>query len=319
MTPASDRNRRPPEDTRDLGFGSRVAQRSQARLLNRDGTFNVARRGLPFFRTLNPYHSLLTISWARFFAFVVTLYFATNFAFAAAYFLCGPQALGGSRAATPLARFLEDFFFSVQTLCTIGYGTLSPASLRANLVVTLESLGGLIFFGLFTGLIFARFSRPRARILFSRQAVIAPYHGISAFEFRIINSYRSQLVDVVPVVVLSRLAEREEGRMRVFEELALERPRVTFFPLQLTVVHPIDETSPLRGMTQRDLAEADAEFIVLIDAFDETFSQTVHTRSSYKHHETVVGARFADMFIDDAGGRISVDLRKLHEIERADI
>lgn len=309
-----------PEDTRDLGLGSRVVQGSRLRFLNRDGTFNVARKGASIFRTLNPYHTLLTIPWAGFFAVVIVLYFVINLAFAGAYLLCGPGALRGATGATPAGRFADAFFFSVQTLSTIGYGGISPQGLAANLVMTLQSLAGLLFFAMATGLIFARFSRPVARILFSRQAIIAPYHGGAAFEFRIINVYRSQLVNVEAIVVFSRLAERGGTRLRVFDELPLERPRVTFFPLQWTVVHPIGEASPLRGWSQRDLEAADAEFIVLLHAFDETFSQLVHTRSSYKYHEVVAGARFADMFIDGGeDGRIAVDLRKLHAIESAAI
>lgn len=305
------------EDVRDLGFGSRIAQRSHLRLLNPDGTFNVTRRGLPFYRTLNPYHSLLTIPWTHFFGLVVLCYFAINLLFAAGYYLCGPAGIRGYTETGSAGRFLEAFFFSVQTLSTIGYGGLSPNSLAANLLVMVEALTALLFFAVTTGVIFARFSRPVARILFSRQTLIAPYHGQTALEMRIINAYRNQLIDVEATVIFSRLIERGGVLRRVFDELPLERPRVKFFPLQWTIVHPIDAQSPLAGMGQPELEAADAEFIVLLTAFDETFSQYVQARSSYKYFETVVGARFADMFIDDPNeSRIGIDMRKLHEIEK---
>ena len=306
------------EDIRDLGFGSRMVQRSQVRFLNRDGTFNVSRRGLSLLHTLNPYHTLVNISWSRFLALFIAFYFLLNLLFAGAYYLCGPGALREGASGDSLGRFLDAFFFSVQTLSTVGYGGLSPNDLAANLIVTLQTLAGLLFFAMSTGLIFARFSRPVARILYSRQAVIAPYHGITALEFRVVNAYRNQLVNLEATLIFSHLANRQGRRARVFDELTLERSRVTFFPLQWTVVHPIDEASPLRGMTPRDLEDADAEFIVLINAFDETFSQTVHSRSSYKYDETVAGARFADMFVDPDRGKISIDMRKLHEIERVE-
>lgn len=314
MVPELNPNGRP-EDVRDLGFGSRVTQKSRVRFLNRDGTFNVSRRGLPFYQTLNLYHALLTISWRRFFLVFIFFYFLINLVFACAYFLCGPGAIGGGSGGGGLNRFLDAFFISVQTLSTIGYSRLSPVGLAANLVVTGQTVVGLLFLAMSTGLIFARFSRPVARILFSSQAVIAPYHGRTAFEFRIINTFKSQLVNMEAIVVFSRLAMRQGRRVRIFDELSLERPGVTFFPIQWTVVHPIDEKSPLFGLTQKDLAQDDAEFIVLLRGFDETFSQFVHTRSSYKFSETVVGARFTDMFIDSEDGRVNIDVRKLHEIE----
>jgi inward rectifier potassium channel len=302
------------EEIRDLGFGSRVAQESRVRFLNRDGTFNVTRRGIPFLRRLNLYHTLLNISWPRFMALIVALYFLINLGFAGLYCLCGTAALRGM-AEMPMPRLLDDFFFSVQTFSTVGYGGLTPVTFAANLVVTLEELAALLFFATATGLIFARFARPVARILFSRQAVIAPYHGLTAFEFRLINTHSNQIVNLEATVVFSHLVVREGGPVRVFDELPLERPRVTFFPLQWTVVHPIDGRSPLAGLGHRDLAEADAEFIVLLNGFDETFSQTVHTRTSYKPREIVVGARFADMFIESPDGRVSVDVRRLHDLE----
>lgn len=260
----------------------------------------------------------MTITWRRFFALIVLLFFVTNALFAFAYFLCGPDAIVGGTGKTASGRFLDSFFFSVQTLSTIGYGILSPKGLAANILVTLQSLTGLLFFALSTGLVFARFSRPMARIVFSDRAIIAPYHEITAFEFRIMNALQSQLSDVKIRVVFTRMMEQEGACRRIFEELPLERPNVTFFPLHLTVVHPIDENSPLFGMTEDELEKQDVEFIALLTAFDETFSTYVNTRCSYKYHETVVGARFVDMFVPSEDGRISVDMGKIHEIDRVD-
>ncbi|MEO6194331.1 MAG: ion channel, partial [Thermoanaerobaculia bacterium] len=156
----------PPEDPNpDLGFGAVVARESRKRLLNRDGSFNVVREGLSFFRSLSPYHYLLTTSWPRFLGMVVLFFLLTNAFFGAAYFACGPEQIAGSSAVSLPTQYLEDFFFSVQTFATIGYGTMHPVGLAANLVVTLESLVGLLGFALATGILFARFSKPTARIL----------------------------------------------------------------------------------------------------------------------------------------------------------
>jgi inward rectifier potassium channel len=302
----------------DLGFGSVVARESRQRLLNRDGTFNVRRDGLRFWESLSAYHYLLTISWPRFFGFIVGAYLAANAVFAMVYVTLGPGALAGAHAKTLGGRFTEAFFFSVHTLATIGYGTIAPQSLVANIVVTLETLIGLVGVAVMAGISFARFSRPVANVVFSRNAVIAPYHGGRAFMFRIVNRRSSQLVELETKVLLSR--RKRDGATsadREFLNLPLERESVVFFPLSWTIVHPIDDASPLADWTGEDLLECDAEFLILLNGFDETFSQTVHTRSSYKAAEIVWGARFANMFNPPReDGTVSVDIRRLHDIER---
>jgi inward rectifier potassium channel len=305
-----------PEDTRgDFGFGARVAQQSQRRLLNRDGSFNVVREGLPYFRSLSPYHALLTLSWPRFFALVAAGYFATNLLFAVLYFSCGPHALDGWHTDTPFARFEDAFFFSVQTLATIGYGRMTPNGVLVNLLVTVEALVGLMGFALATGLLFARFSRPTAQLVFSRNAVVAPFRGGSALMFRLANERSSQLTEVSAVVSLSRLEDSPAGPVRRFHELRLDRAKVVFLPLHWVVVHPIDETSPLRGVEETAFRASHAEILILLSAMDETFSQTVHARTSYRAEEVVWNARFADMFLRTDEGLVGVDLRRLHDLE----
>jgi inward rectifier potassium channel len=308
----------PPKDdiNADLGFGSVVARESRRRLLNRDGTFNVGREGVRFWESLSAYHYLLTISWMRFFTFVVGSYLVANAIFAVIYLLAGPHALAGTHATTTGGRFAEAFFFSVHTLATIGYGTMSPLTLAANIIVTIETLIGLVGVAVMAGISFARFSRPVAKILFSRSAVIAPYRGGRAFMFRIANQSSSQLVEISAKVLLSR---RKRGGLtstdREFLNLELERSSVVFFPLSWTIVHPINDKSPLRDWTGEDLVDCDAEFLVLLNGFEETFSQTVHARSSYTSSEVVWGARFLSMFTPRTDGDVRVDIRKLHEIE----
>jgi inward rectifier potassium channel len=304
-------------EPQDLGFGSRVAQQTRTRFLNRDGTFNVAREGMPLRRSLNAYHALLTMSWVSFYAIVLGLYLLTNLFFAVLFFLCGPGAIQGLAAKTPSERFANDFFFSVQTLATIGYGRWSPEGSAANTVVTVEALVGVLGLTLVAGLAFARFSRPTAHILFSKNAVIAPYEGITAFEFRIVNERTNQLIEVAAKVILSRLEPERGKNARKFHLLRLERSSVVFFPLHWVIVHPIDKSSPLFGVTEKSLHDSDAEFLILLTGIDETFSQTVHARSSYKAHEVVMGAKFKDMFVVSEDGIAGVDIRLIHEIEAA--
>jgi inward rectifier potassium channel len=308
----------PPDINSDLGFGSVVARDSRRRLLNRNGSFNVKREGLPFLESHSAYHYFITMRWTRFLFYVIAAYIAANALFAIAYVNCGDDALTGFAKSGTAERFAIAFFFSVHTLATIGYGSISPTNMASNIVVVFESLIGLLGFALVAGIVFARFARPTAQVAFSNRAIIAPYRGISALMFRIVNQRLNagELVELEAKVMLTRRKRGVEGE-REFIPLVLERSNVTFFPLSWTIVHPIDEKSPLHGMTERDLLGCDSEFLILLNGFDETFSQTVHTRSSYRGDEVVWGARFKSIFnAPRADGTLSVDIRKLHDIER---
>ena len=300
----------------DLGFGSVVARESRERLLNRDGTFNVRRAGLGVWQSHSAYHYFLTITWPRFLGYVGMAYVFTNAIFAVLYVAAGAHALTSFEGETTRFRFVDAFFFSVHTLATIGYGNIAPANNAANVLVTVESLIGLLGFSIVAGIVFARFARPTAHIIFSDRALIAPYGDKTAFMFRIVNQRSNQLVELEAKVLLAR--RKRDGRSRTDREfipLKLERDRVVFFPLAWTIVHPIDDFSPLRGMSKDELSSRDAEFLILLNGFDETFSPTVHTRSSYTGDEIVCGAKFRTMFVTDDDGEVAVDIRKLHEFD----
>ena len=305
---------KPSEELKDLGFGSRVTENSQLRLLNRDGSFNVKLGGLPFMQTIHLYHSLLTMSWWKFYLTITTVYIFINALFALVFVFAGVP-IDGATSVTIYGRFLEAFFFSVQTFTTVGYGRLSPMGVLGNIMASFDAFVGLISFAIATGLLFARFSRPNAKILFSEKAIIAPYKDVTAFEFRMANVRTSQLVNVEVKVLFSERHLSGGKPRRSFHELPLERHKVDVLPLHLTVVHPIEKGSPLSGLKMADLEKSDAEFIVLISAFDETFSQTVHTRTSYKFSEIVWGVKFRDMFQYSGNGEVRVDLKRIHDIE----
>lgn len=306
------------QEDRDLGFGSVVAQQSAERLLNRDGSFNVRRQGLGLRSSMSLYFSLLAMTWPRFILLAFCAYLIANSVFATGYWLLGPGSLEGTANTTFEGFWLEAFFFSVETISTVGYGHVAPVSLAANVLMTVESIVGLFGIGLTAGLIFARFSRPMASVIFSRHAVIAPYRGSTAFMFRAANRRRSQIVDLRARVILSRLEPTQEGPKRQFYHLQLERHRVSFFPLSWTVVHPIDEQSPLYGVDQDELIMSDAEFLILLTGIEETFSQMVHARSSYKADEVEWNARFVSMFQPGRGdGHLSIDVGRLDEMEPA--
>lgn len=306
------------EAERDLGFGSVVTGQSRQRLLNMDGTFNVQRTGLPALTSLNLYHTLLSMKWSTFLLLVLLLYFLSNIVFGVTYASFGASALVDT-SSTPTANlFIRGFFFSVQTFATIGYGTIHPVGIVPNLLVTIESYYSLLANALITGLVFARFARPVAKIIFSDVAVIAPYREGEGLMFRLVNGRSSQLIELEIKVLFARFVNENGRAVRRFDFLELERSKVTFLPLSLTVVHPIDENSPLKGLTSEDYIRTDAELLILITAIDETFAQTVHTRSSYKPDEIRCGHKFVSIYNEvEDGEPISIDIRKLSQIEPA--
>lgn len=304
----------PQKETQDLGFGSVLSKQQQLRLLNRDGSFNVQRFPPTFWERISSYHSLVTMSWPRFFLLIGIAYFALNIPFAAAYYLCGPNALTGD---AHLTGFMRDFFFSIDTFATIGYGNITPNAFIANLLVAIEAIFGLLSVGLVAGLVYARFARPTAKIFYSKNAVVAPYRGITAFMFRLVNGRQNELIEVNMRVILSRFEDKDGKRQRVFHNLELERPFVAFFPLNWTVVHPIDEQSPLYGWTEIQTLAAESEFLILLTATDDVFAQIVHSRTSYSASEVIWNARFASMYTEREGA-IGFDPSKLHLVEKVD-
>lgn len=300
----------------DFGLGGKLSERSHARLVNHDGTFNVRRNDLSPFHPYNAYHTLLSLPIPRLLALMAAFYVVTNVFFAVLYWLAGPAALLGA-SDTPGGRFEDSLFFSVQTLSTIGYGRLVPNTRVANLLVALEALVGLLGFAVLSALLFARFTRPTAKISFSRNAIIAPYRDGWALMFRLVNLRNHDLSEVRAVVTMARWVDENGTRQRRFHQLTLERDSIIFMPLHWVIVHPIQGNSPLRGYSMESLADADPEIVCLITADDETFAQTVHAKTSYDKDDLVWGARFSDMYLADTD-HVAIDLTRLDQIDRAE-
>jgi inward rectifier potassium channel len=307
----------PPEETqsRDLGLSGRIAQSNQKRIMRPDGTLNVVRLGHGFWQSLNVYQHMITVTWPRFFLYVLAFYIAANAAFACLYIAAGPGAIQGGE---PNAPWHNAIFFSVQTIATIGYGQMTPKGTAANALVAFEALSGLMGFALITGILFARFSRPSAHILRSKVALVSPYQGTSTgLMFRVANGRESQLIDVKATVTYSWMDHPAEGRpIRRFRQLPLERDSVVLLPTQWVIVHPIDENSPFYNRTQQQILDADPEVFVSLSATEETFSQTVHTRFSYADSDIVCGGKFTDLFGTTADGVLSIDLAKISDFDR---
>lgn len=302
MTPLDPKN--------DLGLGGKLADTATTRLLNPDGTFNVRRLGLPKWHPVNLYHTLIELKPSALLGLSFLGYLVLNLIFATLYYLAGEGAIN-FQDHSHIGRFESCFYFSVQTIGTIGYGRMVPISRAANLLVAIEALIGLIGFAMLSALIYARFTRPRAALVFSRHAIISPYRDAWALMVRTANRRHSNLIDARAKLTLSRWVTNPNGaRRRQFDVLELERPSIVFMPLHWVLVHPINNSSPLSGLTQEEFLASEPEFFTLITADEETFAMTVHARTSYRREEIIWGGKFSDMYIPHPRHTI-VDLNQI--------
>jgi inward rectifier potassium channel len=281
------------------------------RLVQRERSDRVGAIGLrtPWLGDL--YHQLLTLPWWAFLLGLSGVYLGLNVAFALLYLL-GDGAIANARPGV----FSDVFFFSVETLSTIGYGQMSPATPYGNIIMTVEALFGLALIAVSAGLMFARFSRPTARVMFSKIAVVSEYNGIPTLSFRLANERRNQILEAQVSVTLVRDELTAEGEwMRRFYDLQLARQRSPIFAMTFTVMHPIDPASPLWNATPSSLVAQAAEIVVTVTGFDETISRAVHARTSYLADEVLWGRRFADVITETQDGRLAIDYRRLHDTE----
>lgn len=305
------------ERREDLGFGTKLNDAS-TRLINKDGSFNIRRTNESFWDQLNVYNRLITMPWISFLSWILLFYLTANVIFAGIYLAAGADNLKGVADQSFYGPFWKAFFFSAQTLTTVGYGHVAPSSFLTSAIAAFESMLGLLAFALATGLLYGRFSRPVAHMRFSQKAVFAPYLDVNGWMFRIINARSNQLVDLQVEVSLSRLEKNSDGALqRKYYSLSLERSKVTFFPTNWTIVHPITDKSPLHGCTPEQLEESDAEFLIFLRAMDDTFSQSVQCRYSYRYDEVLWGHKFRGMFDASQQGVVSIDLNKLDDTEPA--
>lgn len=294
---------------REIGFGSKDYG-STVRLINPDGTTNVRKVGRGWFRPYDFYHRLIAMPWTKFAVGILLSYLIVNLLFSFAYMAVGMEGLAGISGTTWTEQFLDAFFFSAQTVTTLGYGRIAPVGTAASTIAAIESMMGLLGFALATGLLYGRFSRPNARIKFSDFGVVAPYEGITGFMFRMANERQSELIEAEVQVMLS-FVDLTDGT-RDFVLLPLEISKINLFPLTWTVVHPINEESKLWGKDADFLKAIDAEFIILVKAFDDSFATTVYQRKSYKWYEVQYGKKFVPITkpVDD---HIRVDMHRMNE------
>lgn len=304
----------------NTGFGT-SSENSSGRFYNRQtGGANVVKRGVNILNRYSWYHTMLAMPGGKFLLFLLLIYIGINFVFAGIYYLIGIDHLAGVQQGSSLKNFSEVFFFSAQTFTTVGYGRISPVGFLASAVSTFEAFLGLLSFALATGLFYGRFSRPRAFLKFSDNAVIAPYKDGTALMFRM-APYKNNLLSEAEVKVnLAMQVEENRKTMNRFYNLELEISKINALSLNWTIVHPINEKSPLYNFSYDDLVNSKMEVLIFVKAFDEVFSNTVVQRFSYIASEVVWGARFKLMYhADKEHGTTVLDLNKINDFEKAEI
>jgi len=303
----------------NTGFGA-SSSNSAGRFYNRSGGPNVIKKGVNIFNRYSWYHTMLAMSRTKFLVLIFSIYIFINFVFAGIYYIIGIEHLTGVNSGSAMKSFSEVFFFSTQTFTTVGYGRISPTGFVTSAVATFEAFLGLLSFAIATGLFYGRFSRPQAFLKFSHQALISPYKNGIAFMFRM-SPYKNNSLSEAEVKLTAAMQIEENGkRMNKFYPLNLEISKVNALTLSWTVVHPIDEKSPLYNLSQDDMKGFNMEILVFAKAFDEVFSNTVMTRTSYVADEIIWGAKFKIMYYpNEDKTKTILDLNMIDDYERVDL
>lgn len=286
-------------------------QRAVHRAALKIGPLDVTKVGVSRVDWGDPYHTALTASWPAFGLAVLVLYAAINVLFASLY-AAAPGSIGNARPGSTL----DGFFFSIETLATVGYGQMYPATIYGHVISAAEIMSGMAFTAIVTGLIFVRFSRCRAKVLYADHVVITPYNGLPTLMIRIGNGRMSLLTDLnVRVSALIGENSSEGHRIRRVNDLALTRSNVPMFALTMTMMHKIDETSPLYGHTAHSLAGGHVRLFVSVSAQDSAINATVHDIKTYMAHHVRFGMKYADAVTVDHDGRTMADLTRISLLE----
>lgn len=301
--------------TQDPGTGSRYTKGTD-RIINKDGSFNVRRTGV-ITGVKDLYQTLITMSWFRFFLWSFGAYLVLNLFFGTLYYFGGKGNLVGINDSSAIDRFLGCFYFSCQTFTTVGYGAIAPVGKFTSMLAAAEAFVGLVGFAFATGLVYGRFSKPSARLLFSKNAVVAPYNDGEAFMFRLVNERSNILLEMEATVILSVLRDPDgETALRDYYRLELETSRINFFPLSWTVVHPLTDDSPFLKLSREELNKREMEILINMKGFDDTFSQTVYRRHSYKCDEILWNHRFVPAFNVNDDGVVHMHVDEVHKVEK---
>ncbi|KGO84512.1 Inward rectifier potassium channel Irk [Flavobacterium beibuense F44-8] len=304
----------------NTGFSSNPSSYG-GRFINKDGTANIEKRGISFLNRISWYHMMLNMSGWKFIAVLFTFYAGINFIFASLYYIIGLEYLDGvGNIGSEWAKFGKAYFFSAQTFTTVGYGHISPNGFFTSALAATEALTGLLSFAIATGLFYGRFSRPKAFLRFSQNALIAPYKNINALMVRLAPFKNTNLIDAEARMTMGMSVNENGIMVTKFYTLNLELQKINSLTLSWTLVHPIDENSPFYGFTENDFAGAEGEIIVYIKAFDDLFSSTVATTTSYLFDEIVYGAKFEIMYNENDDNTTTVlHLDKINKFNKMEL
>ncbi len=304
---------------KNTGFGTNASSYG-GRFVTKSGNANVRKTGIGFLDSISWYHTMLTIPRWKFFFIVFAFYFLVNFAFASIYYFVGVEHLNGITAVTSLDKFGQAFFFSIQTFTTVGYGHISPSGFMTSFVASIEALFGLLSFAIATGLFYGRFSKPKAHIIFSENAIIAPFQEGTALMLRLSPYKNTNLTDAEARMTLGLHIEEGGKMVNKFYTLDLELEKVGSLTLSWTLVHPITENSPFYNMNENDIKTTLGEVIIFIKVFDDMYSTTVVKRASYTFDEIVYGAKFLPMFTRSTdNNKTLLHIDKLNLFERVEL
>jgi inward rectifier potassium channel len=298
----------------DLDSSSGSMSKSGRPISVRAGRLEFLKLNASKFEWRDTYHLILTLSWPRFGALLLAIYLLINLVFAGMYLLGGRCI-----AELPPGSFPEAFFFSVETLATVGYGHMYPETFYGHCVTTVEIVVGMFGMAVITGLIFVRFSRPTARILFSKCAVISPFDGMPTLMLRVANQRHIPMAEAEFRVMFSRneRIQEEAESVRRFYPLKLQFDRLTGFAVALTIRHVIDQRSPLYGMTPESLTECDARLMASVVCVDPVIPAPVQSATDYSYEDILWNRRFVEIYTKTPDGRLSVDYGRIHETEEA--
>lgn len=303
----------------NTGFGSNAGDYG-GRFINKDGNPNKEILGVTFLNRISWYHTMLALPRWKFLLIIFSFYIVINVIFASIYYFVGVEHLNGIESKTEIGKFGAAYFFSAQTFTTVGYGHISPSGFITSALAAGEALVGLLSFAIATGLFYGRFSKPRAYLRFSSNAVVAPYKNITALMLRLAPYKNTMLTDAEAKLTFAMSVEENGKMINKFFPLNLEFSKANFLSLNWTIVHPITEESPFYNFSAADFATINGEIFVFIKAFDDMFSNTVVDRSSYTLREVVVGARFLPMYYRNTGGNKTIlDIEKLNSFVEADL
>ncbi|MGL2963701.1 ion channel [Flavobacterium sp. RSB2_4_14] len=301
------------------GFGSNASSYG-GRFINKSGKANVKKSGIGFLDSISWYHTMLNIPRWKFLVIVVLFYFLVNLFFASIYYLVGVEHLNGVNATSTLEKYGQAFFFSIQTFTTVGYGHISPSGFLASFVAAVEALFGLLSFAIATGLFYGRFSKPTAFLLFSQNALVAPFGKGTGLMLRVTPYKNTNLSDAEAKITLGMVQEEGGKLVNKFYSLELEMAKVNSLTLSWTLVHPITENSPLFNLSKEDYENIDGEVLVFLKVFDDMFSTTVVKRTSYAFSEIVYGAKFTPMFSKSSDSdRTILHVDKLNAFEKVQL